>query len=215
MHMAAEREQPWGRIVAGIVAVAAFSGAVACFVAGSRYQAKLDAAHMAEPIRLAVDLSKPGTFAGKLNHTFSDALDNCLAIVTESTQPSPESAQALAKGLSGRITLYGPQGDLVAKKSFGPELGCFSWNTGSWTPIIDLGHFAEGVYDLKVTVDSGAPRLAGVPQWLVGRYVLCGIEGIPVEIYRFLGIVGCLLSGSIGLAIAIVTVTGCRRPVAD
>jgi len=209
------QKRPWGRIVAGAVAALVLVIAANFLFASAQARSRADAARVAEPIRLAVDFSKPGTYTGKLNHTFCNACSDYLEIITESPLTSRESAMEIAEGLKGHLTIAEPQGTVITEQSFGPKFGCTQVASDRWVPIIDFGHFPEGVYNLNITVDAGVPRLTGIPHSLVGRYQLCGIEYIPAEILRLLGIGGCSLSALIGLVIVVVTVKKRRNPPAS
>jgi hypothetical protein len=208
------RKRPWGRIVAGAVAALILVIAVNFLFASAQARSRADAARVAEPIRLAVDFSKPNTYMGKLSHTFCNACSDCLEIVTESPFASPEDAMKIAEGLKGRLTITDSQGTVITERSFGPEIRCTQVASGRWVPIIEFGYFPEGTYDLKLSIDAGAPLLVSVPHTLVGRYQLCGIEYIPAQILWLLGIGGCSLSVLIGLVIVVVTVKKRRDSLA-
>ena len=209
MMLANSQQWPWGRIISGTVAVAILGVSVLFLVTGIQAQLSLKA----RPIRLKVDLSRPGTYTGKLNHVFSSSVANYLEIVTKSPLKSPKDA---VKGLTGQLTISEPGGAVVAEASFGPE---FQYLTSSddnrRTSLIYFPHLAEGVYDLKLTVKTGAPKLAGVAHSLEVGYLLTGVEHFVADVLCSLGIAGCVVSGLIGLVIAAVTAEKRCRPVAD
>jgi hypothetical protein len=212
MAIARGRRWPWGRIVAGVVATVILGVGVNFLIVGAECRTKADAAKVAEPIRLAVDLSKPGVYTGRLHHTFVNAHSNYLEIVTDSPLVSPENAQSIVEGLTGQLTIRAPQGAVVTESTFGPEFRCIQLDSDHWTPIIDFGHFAEGDYDLDFTVNTGAAQLVGVRHSLVGRYRLCGMEYMPAGVLWLLGIAGCVVFGLISLVVAIVTVRKNKSP---
>ena len=58
----------------------------------------------AEPIRLDVDLSKPGDYRGEFHHTFVGAHGQNLEVETASGFPSQDAAAAAIEGIVGSET---------------------------------------------------------------------------------------------------------------
>ena len=202
------RRWPWGRIVAGVVAGAIFLLAVPLLFSGAEIRRQLDAARIAEPIHLKVDLSKPGAYSGDFHHTFIGAHSNFLQIVPESPFPSHEKAVAVIEGMQGHYSMIEPHGTVVHQQRFGPTgFDAVQVESNRWVPILGFDRFGfdEGVYKMKLTVDRGAPRLGGVSHAIVGRYDLCGVEYVAATIIPMYGVAGCVIAGIIVLVIVVVT----------
>jgi hypothetical protein len=211
-----ERHRPWGRIIAGAIAAIILCISVEFFLSAAEDRHVADAAQVAEPIHLKVDLSKPGVYRGEFYHTFRGAHSDFLQIVPESPFKSHEEAVAIVKGLRGSVSIVGSDGTVVCAQRFGPDQfpTVQIENEGTF-PLLGSSHFDfdEGVYELTLTVDQGAPGLAGVPHVLVGRYGLCGIEYMAAEIGWMIGVAGCVIAGIIVLAIVVVSLRKRSTPL--
>jgi hypothetical protein len=73
----------------------------------------------------------------------------------------------------------------------------------------------EGDYEMRLTIDRGAPQLAGVPQVLVARYEICGMEYMLAQFIWLIGAAGCSLAGILIFAIVVVTIVKRRRANRD
>ena len=205
---------PWGRIVAGIAAAFFLLLAIPFITGGVDVRHRADLARVAEPIRLKVDLSKPGEYEGTFRHTFTAAHSKNLQIETDSqlmpksARESREKGKEILAGLSGRVSIIGSDGSVVKECDFTAESStdCWSFNNAWWIPLIDLGSFPAGVYTLKLKVDHGAPQLANVRHVLIAKYGLCGMEYLHSQMMMWLGIGGCVIAGLLIIAIVVVTV---------
>ncbi|MDQ1256439.1 MAG: hypothetical protein QG656_1035 [Candidatus Hydrogenedentes bacterium] len=132
-------------------------------------------------IDIPVDCSVPGSFSGKLVHTCTMAHGGGglrLEIPPESI-PQTELESAL-EGLrvEGTVTdiKSGAKTAIEASDRFlysvpGDEHAILAASLPYDLP--------KGEYTLELSVVTGAQRLAGIPQRLVGRYMLCGMEMMP------------------------------------
>ena len=205
MTTARNRRRPWGRIVAGAIGAVILFLAVAALTWSHKERRAVDAALVAEPVRLKVDLSKPGQFSGEFRQTFRAACSGYLEIVPEPLPSSEKAALSLLKGLRGRLTIVRSDGRVVHECGIREEdFIAILDGYAHWVPReCDDFSFEEGIYQIKVVVDHGAPALAGVPHSLVGQYVLCGMENMPAEILYLIGIASCVIAGLILLPVAL------------
>jgi len=203
--MAAHR-WPWGRIVVGIVVAVILLFSIPLFFTSADIRRRADKARTAELMRLKVDLSKPGVYSGTFNHDFEAAHGNYVQIVTNVPSASYEQAEAIVEGLVGHLAVTGFDQQGGYEQEFGPkDYDCMRADDGRWAPVVRFHCSTAGNYRLKFTVGKGAPKLAGIPQALVVRYEICGLEYLVANLACLLGIAGCTVAGVIILLIVIVT----------
>jgi hypothetical protein len=204
MESTQDREWPWGCTAAALI----FLGiGIWFFYSSSESRHQADAARVAEPIRLNVDLSKPGTYSGELRHTFTFACADYFQIVPESPFASREEAESSLKGLVAHYSLIGPHGGVVHERDCEPTgFRAAEVKGNRWVPSLGRDHFGceKGVYTLKFTVEHGASKLAGIPHVLVARYAICGIEYLPSHFLQLLGIAGCVIGGFFAVAVVVI-----------
>jgi hypothetical protein len=173
------------------------------------------AAESAELIRLNVDLSKPGKYVGQLAGAFPPAHDHLLQLRTEPPFTSQETAEAALAGLTGHLTVVDSQGRVVFEEDVNPQrFYAVDMGDGSWQPTLGC-RLPGGTYQLKLAIDVAASRLDGIPQVLVGRNYLCGLEYLVGYVMWWLGIIGCTLSGVIGSIVVFATIVIRRKRVAE
>ena len=109
---------PWGRIIAGTLAIVLLGiGVWACWTS-CQSRAEANAAATAEPIRLDVDLSKPGEYWGEFHHTFAGgAHGENLGIEAVSGFAFAEAAAAAIEGIAGSVEIIDPGEDKVVWRS--------------------------------------------------------------------------------------------------
>jgi hypothetical protein len=208
MENTSRNRRPWGRVIAGVLACAILWLSIQFLLSGAESRRHADEARVAEPIRLKVDFSKPGSYEGELRHTFLNAHNEILEIVTEPPLTSREEAEKVTEGLSGRFSIVGPHGPVIRDKELDAKgLGAFETEPGRWVTFVAFTRFGseKGIYRLNLTVNQGAPRLVGVSHFLVARYGLCGMEYMVAEIAWLIAVAGFVVSGVIVLAIVVVT----------
>jgi hypothetical protein len=220
------RKCPWGRILTGAVAAVLFCVAIPLFFTSAEIRRRADEAQTAELLRLRVDLSHPGEFEGKLECTFQHAWGLRFQIVTEpsiaaTTEPSAASAEAAQShlaGLDGHLTIAGPDGAVVFEKPLrAGDFACRRIEHDRWGIATGVEYCAlrgtwmspgasGGTNVLKLAVDRGAVRLAGMPQVLMAQYELDGLEYVFARALWLFGFVGCAIGGLLVLAIIGVTI---------
>jgi hypothetical protein len=196
--------------VAGTVGGAILFFGIGALVSSRDWRRECEAAQVAEPIHLTVDVSKPGEILGEFHQTFRAACSGYLQIVPQSPPSSEKEALALIKGLRGHFSIVGYDRRDVHERGIA-EAGFVALpiDKDHWAPALERDYFSfdKGVYQIRLVVDHGAPALAGVPHSLVARYGLCGIEYVPAQILSLIGIVGCIIGGIILLAVALIAIS--------
>jgi hypothetical protein len=136
----------------------------------------------AEPIRLPVDLSVRGTYAGSM-HCISGA-PHGLWLVLESQPPFEAEAEA-QDALSGlNAVLFSERaGEERHELTFdGQDLVRPGMaEPGEPWPAFSVAPPPRGEYAVTLEVVDPAPGMAGRRQELVARYQLCGLEGLVAK----------------------------------
>ena len=196
---------PWGRIVAGVV------GAVA-LVLGSHFLARyvgfsqaMTGVEVAEPMRLRVDLSRPGEYVGELDQTASFTCKQVLRVETAKPFASSEDARAALAGLSGHLAIKDAGGKVVYETEVNPEAFWVDPAGPDFRPGFLFSPIPRGKYKVVLSVQQGAPALNDIRQELVGRYLLCGIERIQAAFLGAAALVSFTVCGAMALVIVVVT----------
>lgn len=178
-------------IIAIAVGLVIYNLAGYCFRHGNLLIKEFENVSKAEPARMKVDLSKPGTYSCDFNQSYSGAHGEFIDIVS-SIDGSDQSAFT---GLEGRIEIKDDQGNIVA----GQDLSMNYWAV---YPGWKLVSFERGQYQLTLTVVKPAKAYEGVEQYLAAKYALCGSEVAPAYIHKGIGGVSIIA----GLVIYIVLI---------
>lgn len=159
-----------------------------------------------EPVRMAVDLSKPGEYRGYFHHTLIPDLGLELALEIQQPPGSPAIGPEALAEFEGGVTLQDARGVTrmdgrmdpkafikASSDMFGPRRHA----EGLFLPLSHyLLPYEFGDYTLVVTVRKPAPALAGLRQELAGQYIL---DPSPVQgtafIIRALAVISFIFSG--------------------
>ncbi len=186
--------------------------AAAVFLAGSIYffvehrirRGDFHSWQTAEPIRLSVDLSKTNTYSAGFTQTCSNAHSQVLRLETGKTFTNEEDAVACVAGLKGRLRIEGHGREGLSNTDFSDV--SFVASSGmdpqdhAWRPAVRFYPFRKGIYTLHLEIESDAPALRDVPQQLVARYELCGLEEMPAMVCAGLAL-ACLVLLAMTLAV--------------
>jgi len=153
------------------------------------YQQRVDEWKQATPAEFKIDLSIAGDHSGPLDQTTQRPCKEIIGVRVESSQPV---TRELLNGLVGTISIVSDQQEVI---------GTYPLHFGNYHEWLRLPektlelHYSHpwstGHYTLCVHVEKPAPALNDVPQTLIVRYELCGIEGMPVLVLSVLaGICG-------------------------
>lgn len=182
-----------GLIIATTVAVAFLLGTVYLFFEACRCNRRFDQWVTAEPVRMKVDLSKPGTFTGQFHQTCDSAHGQYLYIEPGSNAAS-ENLFVLLQSADATILITDVGGDEILKT------GLDLYADGVGNIAVDdplVGYFCpfpKGEYTLTLTVQKGAGVSAASHLSLVGRYALCGLEGFSVVIFTVAGVISLCIT---------------------
>jgi len=151
----------------------------------------------ARPIDIPVDLSKPGTFSGRFTQTCRVAHGEGIFLIVAASALGNTSPTELLKSLRFTCVISDPGGRPVVEQKLSSEAWSGSRLEGGDIDLISFLPFPEGEYDLTLTVEQGAPALAGVEQRLQARYLLCGLERFPATVSLLLGAGALVVAGLI------------------
>ena len=186
----------FGKVIAGIIGLGLLITSGFFLHAGYSYNKLIKDAIDAEPIRMKIDISKPGVYSGDFKQSFSGGHSEYVYI------ESPIKT-AVLEGLKGSLQVLNPQEEIVIDIDISENLETYyipqsvadypGW--GFWP-------FEKGEYKLVLTVVEPVTAFENVEQYLVARYGMCGLETLSVYILN--GIGGVLLF--VGLVISIVLI---------
>ena len=156
-------------------------------------------------MRLRIDLSQPGEYYGNLQQTASFTCKQVLRVETARSFASSEEAVAVLEGLSGHLVIKDGNNNVVYEKEVSPEaFGVDPAGPDFWPELL-FSPIAEGEYRVVLSVQHGAPALKDVPQELVGRYLLCGIEYIRSTVLGIAALVFSVICGAMAWIVVAVT----------
>ena len=144
----------------------------------------------AEPIRIKVDVSKPGVYSGDFTQTFSSSHNEYVYIENPMKEINLES-------LRGTLEIKNLQGENVIEFNFSDtSLPDYVPPTKDEYLVRSFRPFAKGKYKLILTVDEPVKELENTEQYLVARYGMCGLETLSVYILNGIGAI-LLTTGSV------------------
>lgn len=151
----------------------------------------------AEPLRMAVDLATVGSYTGQLTQTTSHTCKQTVFLEADLDRSSEESLDRSLAGLKGRLRIRTPGNPPVLDSVFDSEtvLPTVASTTNLlWNLGLRITPFRQDVYDVELTVDKPAPAMRDKPQFLVSRYLLCGIEQLKVTFAGGIAFIGFILA---------------------
>jgi len=197
---------PIGRTIALVIAVIFLILGILSFIKASGYYRKFYQWIKDEPIRIQVDLSKPGNYTGKFIQTCHIAHGLCLYVETQQKSASEDEALELVKGIKGSFAIIDSNGNNVLTGNFNDSHFATGRRSFSTYDLNDLDYsvrcdcpvknvpflslfssFCDGTYTFKLAIYDGAPALANTNHMLVARYSLCGLEILPGALLRLFG----------------------------
>lgn len=184
------------RAVAGAVAIGLFALAAEALVEGNRFATKFEQWQTAKPIDVTVDLSTPGQSIAPFDQTCSCSHSEVISLRIPEAALKATSITQLVQGLTAEVQVRPKAGTNVVDSSVVDVSSVEDAIDGAY-PICRIRTFPRGEYEAKIVVTAGAPALRGIPQQLEGRYLLCGLEAMPGEIAKAVGI------GSLALGLVI------------
>ncbi len=152
----------------------------------------------AKPMNIPVDFSKPGQFDADFKQTCSTSHGEVVALRLPPEVLKSTNVTQLLAGLEAKLEIQPANGtnqiDLATAELF--------WQNETLEgtlPLFSISPFQKGNYKAHISVTKGATALAGIPQSLEGRYLLCGLEALPAALTKIVGgsllVLGAIFSG--------------------
>lgn len=189
-----------GRILGLLLTVISLVVAVMFVNASFYFHSQFQQWTTARPLETKIDLSRPGSVTVPFHQTCSVAWSEYMMLECPLGDESDKVLEEQLQSLSGALVIRDQSGnEVVNQKLKGVH------TTGVLDRGIVLIHFPtfrEGDYQATISIDSGVPALAGYPQTVYARYLLTGLEQLPVYRYRALAVsagVVCLIAGLVVL----------------
>lgn len=201
MQTRPRRNRIWHWIAIVMLAFFCVAGSIA-FYQARQMNLNLQQAEAAELAHLNVDLSHAGTYQGPFSSRHVNSHGLSLDLQIEPGLADSEPLQNAMKGLKLDILLTDSQGRAAYSDSL--DAGDFRiWQNDKYlVPKLNLPSIS-GLYTLFVTVKEPAAGLAGRNQTLVGKYMFCGLEHLPVTILRALAVGAWIIAVVIGIVLLV------------
>ena len=190
-----------GRTIASVIAVILILTGIYFLFESYRYRQKFYEWLNAEPINIAVDLSKPGKFSGKFHQTCYVAHGEELLLQVPFDQLKGVSPKTLIEPLEYHCAITDANGEVVVSSETASQIDLRDEYEDGAIPLLYFVPFKNGIYNLELEVTSGIPDLAGVPQRIIARYCLCGLELMAARVVMVCGIAALLVAGIIVLVL--------------
>ena len=200
-------KRPWGRIVTSVLAAGLLTVAIPFFFTSAAIRRCADTALTAMPAQMTVDVSKATIYEGEFDHTYPEAVNIWLQVTTSPVFESTEAASEAFDGFAGRFSIIDADGAIVDEAKFDRNNYQVMQLYGVIGPAARLRRFPARIYEARFTVDSVAPRLAGISQTLVARYNLYGLEYVAADVAWLLGFAGCVIAGILILFVVAITIS--------
>jgi hypothetical protein len=212
-HRDITREKtPVGRIVAWVVASLLLVASAYCLVQSVLLAKTVNRAMEAEPLRMDVDLSKPGRYEGSYHQTYRRAHAGSLIV---HLGPAPAGAAAdtqPAGNFDGHVELFDAGGKCVFQDDLPTDAlkmlltedlaGEPTYQVFRIPPALPIGS-----YKFVLDVRRPAPALARRKQTVIARYAVCELEMMPA----FLAGAASVVFGLTGGIVALVLLVGKAR----
>ena len=196
---------PIGRIIATVIGVLILAFGINMLVTSHRSRQGFEEWKVARPIDIEVDFSKPGTFSGPLHQTCQISHDELLGIEVPKETLSDLTETELLEGLEFDCLITDEQGKAVIERNFKSNPDWETQRIDQMIPLLSILSFPNGDYTLTVHIKEGAPKLASIPQRLVARYMLCGMELMVAQISLIIGVVALVIATVLLLVVLVVT----------
>ena len=202
-----------GRTITLIIAAIFIFAGVFFLVEARRIRCEFYKNLKEKTIDIPVDLSQPGEFSSTLKQTWEicDSQEINLYLPTAASQTS---ISELLASLKYNCQIKSSEGNIVVdanNESAGLPNGAWEGRPDNNTiPLLYFYPFDSGMYTLTLTVTSGAPKLAGMEQRLVGQYRPCGLEMLPAVLGIAFAII-CFVIAAIILLILLIIIKKHKR----
>lgn len=155
----------------------------------------------AEPINIEVDMSKPGKYSGQFHQTCAISHGEELLLQLPADKLKEMSPKAVVGPLEFHCSITNEIGEEVVSSETARQINLRDEYKDGAIPLLYFHPFENGTYHLVLSVTKSNQHLADVPQRLIARYVLCGLEMMPARVSMIAGIVALLIAGVIMLVL--------------
>jgi len=200
-----------GRKVAYGVAILFFAAGIFLLITAHKYRCNFHQWREARPVDLTVDLSAPGEFKGTFQQTchISHGEEICLILPPDRSPTIPlttlfSEVRFICRIIDGDGNEKLSQ-EFTGELVYGDSRICDDRFPGAAIPLLKFHPFEDGAYQMLVSVKNGTPALHDVPQRIIGRYLLCGLEMMPAFLSMIAGIASMLVAAVVAVTTALVS----------
>jgi flagellar basal body-associated protein FliL len=177
--------------------VVLLGGGLFYFICGISSSKQVEKWRTFEPVRIEVDLSKPGTYTGNFHQTYQGSHNEILYIETPDLKVEAEDPNVMLCGLKGKISILDTaQKEVESLDLAKMEIVYLPTETESVAFGWEFWPFPVGEYTIDIHIEEGCSLFQGQKQFLVARYSFCGLEYSVVYISIIFGLI-LLLIGSL------------------
>jgi len=200
-----------GRTVAYVVA--GLFCAVGIFFLITSYRCRRDFYRWqtAHPIDIAIDMSKPGETVGSFKQTCHISHGEALCLLLPSNMVATTDWTNMVQNVRFVARIQDGDGKEKVRGEFTGDLFWRDYLLDGAIPLLQFAAFENGDYRLTLTVTEGASALQGVPQRLIARYMLCGLEMMPAVITLVMGVGSFVIAGLVALVTKLIVRRRQRR----
>ena len=203
-----------GRKIFYGIAIILIAAGVYFLITAWNYQQDFYRWQDARPVDMTIDMSAPGEFKSSFLQTchISHGEAICLLLPSDCMDANTWPKQLAELKLVCRI--LDRNGNEIIREEFnGESLSQESLIEGS-IPLVRFVPFKDGDYTMMVTVTKGSATLRGVPQRIIGRYMLCGLELMAAFLSMIIGIAALIIAALIA-GITFMVVRGKAKKAID
>ncbi|MFZ2642882.1 MAG: hypothetical protein WA117_17945 [Verrucomicrobiia bacterium] len=192
-----------GRTIAYVIAGLICAASLFLLIFAHNHRRNFYQWEQARPIDIPVDFSKPGQFTGGFVQTCHISHGEAICLAVPSNTVANTTWSKLLADLQFVSLIQDQSGHEITRVEFTGESLARDHLIDGAILLVTFQPFENGTYRMTLTVKQGAPALRGVPQHLVARYMLCGMEKMPSFIAMVMGI------GGLVIAAVILAITAC------
>lgn len=192
------------RIIGLVIVAIPIVFSIVCFIKSYCLAKPIRELEKAIPFSMKVDVSKPGVYSGKIEHSeYEDYAHFGVEayLVHESSLTFPE----IFNEIEGKIETFNDNGEVITQFDLyteSPPYRLGSDNIKGYPPCWILEPFTAEQKTIQITITKPVKKLANTEQIFEGYYLLNGIEMLPAGIVFVWGLI---LLG-VGLLIALIMI---------
>ncbi len=157
------------------------------------------------PMRLAVDLAKPGLYSGTYTQLCQPPAGLGLYVEPAADVGNIEPDGVVLSGLAATIAMRDSSGRAVYEQHLDSVGGLCQTRSSSGRQLVGLWvrdlPLAVGVYTMELEVEKAALALDGVPHTLVAKYDISLLPMLSMCLLAFVGLILAAMLGVIALCV--------------